>query len=76
MAFGLSCLTHGLPSPGKHYWEYEFQQQPSQEECEGSSLSAVFEHFARLQQNSWKNFFEILFWDRSSGMEGGRVLFP
>ncbi|XP_029413771.1 vitronectin isoform X2 [Nannospalax galili] len=52
---------------GKQYWEYEFQNQPSREECEGSSLSAVFEHFALLQRDSWENIFEILFWGRSSG---------
>lgn len=56
---------------GKQYWEYEFQQQPSQEECEGSSLSAVFEHFALLQRDSWEDIFELLFWGRSSG--GARV---
>ncbi|XP_004857038.3 vitronectin [Heterocephalus glaber] len=52
---------------GKRYWEYEFQRQPSQEECEGSSLSAVFEHFALMQRNSWEDIFELLFWGRSSG---------
>ncbi|XP_039107589.1 vitronectin [Hyaena hyaena] len=52
---------------GRQYWEYEFQQQPSQEECEGSSLSAVFEHFALLQRDSWESFFELLFWTGSSG---------
>lgn len=52
---------------GKQYWEYEFQLQPSQEECEGSSMSAVFEHFALLQRDSWEDIFELLFWGRSSG---------
>ncbi|XP_020038091.1 vitronectin [Castor canadensis] len=52
---------------GKQYWEYEFQHQPSQEECEGSSLSSVFEHFALLQRDSWEDIFELLFWGRSSG---------
>ncbi|XP_019502671.1 PREDICTED: vitronectin [Hipposideros armiger] len=55
---------------GKQYWEYEFQQQPSQEECEGSSQSAVFEHFALLQRHSWGDLFELLFWDRSSDGAG------
>ncbi|XP_019587033.1 vitronectin [Rhinolophus sinicus] len=55
---------------GKQYWEYEFQHQPSQEECEGSSLSAVFEHFVLLQRNSWEDIFELLFWGRSSGGAG------
>ncbi|VTJ54435.1 Hypothetical predicted protein [Marmota monax] len=52
---------------GKQYWEYEFQHQPSWEECEGSSMSAVFEHFALLQRDSWEDIFELLFWSRSSG---------
>lgn len=62
-----------LPRSGRQYWEYEFQQQPSQEECEGSSLSTVFEHFALLQRDSWETFFELLFWNRPSGMEGGQI---
>ncbi|XP_042547047.1 vitronectin [Dipodomys spectabilis] len=52
---------------GKQYWEYEFQHQPSQEECEGSSMSTVFEHFALLQRDSWEDIFELLFWGRSPG---------
>ncbi|XP_053425261.1 vitronectin [Nycticebus coucang] len=52
---------------GKQYWEYQFQQQPSREECEGSSLSAVFEHFALLQRDSWEDIFEFLFWGRHFG---------
>ncbi|XP_012596125.1 vitronectin [Microcebus murinus] len=52
---------------GKQYWEYQFQQQPSQEECEASSLSAVFQHFALLQRDSWEDIFELLFWGRPSG---------
>lgn len=60
---------------GKQYWEYEFQQQPSQEECEGSSLSAVFEHFALLQRDSWEDIFELLFWGRSSdGAKGPQFI--
>lgn len=55
---------------GSQYWEYEFQQQPSQEECEGSSLSAVFEHFALLQRDSWEALFELLFWGGPSGGAG------
>ncbi|KAM6163654.1 vitronectin [Rhynchocyon petersi] len=52
---------------GKQYWEYEFQQQPSQEECEASSPSAVFQHFAFMQRSSWEDIFELLFWGKSSG---------
>ncbi|XP_057631651.1 vitronectin [Chionomys nivalis] len=51
---------------GREYWEYEFQQQPSQEDCEGSSLSTVFERFALLHRGRWDNIFELLFWDSSS----------
>ncbi|XP_011730114.1 vitronectin isoform X1 [Macaca nemestrina] len=51
---------------GKQYWEYQFQHQPSQEECEGSSRSAVFEHFAVMQRDSWEDIFELLFWGRTS----------
>lgn len=63
------------PSPGQQYWEYEFQQQPSREECEDSSLSTVFEHFAMMQRSGWEDIFELLFWNRPSGMGGGQVLF-
>ncbi|XP_074119779.1 vitronectin [Sminthopsis crassicaudata] len=55
---------------GNQYWEYEFQQQPSQEECEGSTMSTVFEHFAVLQRDSWSSIFELLFGDDES--EGTR----
>ncbi|XP_037349489.1 vitronectin [Talpa occidentalis] len=55
---------------GKQYWEYKFQEQPSQEECDSSSLSAVFAHFAQMQRDSWESIFEILFWGRSSGGAG------
>lgn len=52
---------------GKQYWEYQFQNQPSREECEGSSLSAVFEHFALLQRHNWEKIFGQLLWGRSFG---------
>ncbi|XP_004433444.1 PREDICTED: vitronectin [Ceratotherium simum simum] len=55
---------------GKQYWEYQFQHQPSQEECEGGSLSTVFEHFVLLQQPTWEDIFKLLFWDSSSGGAG------
>ncbi|XP_036622847.1 vitronectin [Trichosurus vulpecula] len=55
---------------GNQYWEYEFHQQPSQEECEGSTTSTVFEHFAVLQRDSWRSIFELLFSDGES--EGAR----
>lgn len=76
IASGLPSLAHAHPFSGKQYWEYHFQQQPSQEECEGSSLSTVFEHFALMQQHTWEDIFRLLFRDTSSGMEGGQVLLP
>lgn len=64
-------LAHGHPSPGNHYWEYVFQQQPSREECEGSSQPAAFKHFALMQRDSWEDIFRLLFWGGSFGTEGG-----
>ncbi|XP_004685209.1 PREDICTED: vitronectin [Condylura cristata] len=55
---------------GEMYWEYKFQQQPSQEECDSSSLSAVFAHFAQMQRGSWESIFELLFWGRPFGGAG------
>ncbi|XP_038614877.1 vitronectin [Tachyglossus aculeatus] len=52
---------------GKKYWQYEFHTQPSREECEGSSPSAVFEHYALLQRDSWEDIFQLLFWDSRPG---------
>ncbi|XP_004450014.2 vitronectin [Dasypus novemcinctus] len=52
---------------GNQYWEYQFHEQPRQEECEDSSRSAVFEHFVLLKRGNWENILEILFWGRSSG---------
>ncbi|XP_040856706.1 vitronectin [Ochotona curzoniae] len=52
---------------GKKYWEYQFQQQPSQEECEGISRSAVFEHFALMHRDIWTDLFKLLFWGETSG---------
>ncbi|XP_006891135.1 PREDICTED: vitronectin [Elephantulus edwardii] len=53
---------------GKQYWQYEFHNQPTREECEYSSMSTVFEHFALMQRSSWENIFEFLFW---GGLSGG-----
>lgn len=38
-------------------------------------MSAVFEHFALLQRDSWEDIFELLFWGRSSGMTEGKACF-
>ncbi|XP_075415359.1 vitronectin [Tenrec ecaudatus] len=52
---------------GKQYWEYEFQQQPSQKDCEDSLPSTVFEHFALMQRDVWHDIFEGLFWGGTFG---------
>uniref|UniRef100_A0A452ELN6 Vitronectin n=1 Tax=Capra hircus TaxID=9925 RepID=A0A452ELN6_CAPHI len=62
-----------LPQPWgfrNHYWEYVFQQQPSREECEGSSQPAAFKHFALMQRDSWEDIFRLLFWGGSFGGAG------
>lgn len=67
-------LTPIILPPGKKYWEYQFQQQPSQEECEGISRSAVFEHFALMHRDIWTDLFKLLFWGETSGTEQGAGL--
>ncbi|XP_049627847.1 vitronectin [Suncus etruscus] len=59
---------------GKQYWEYEFQQQPTQEDCEDSSQSAVFTYFAQMQRDRWDTIFERLFWGHSPGGAGEPML--
>ncbi|XP_055982844.1 vitronectin isoform X1 [Sorex fumeus] len=54
---------------GKQYWLYEFHQQPSQEECEGSSQSTVFTHFATIR-GSLDAIFDLLFFGDTSGGAG------
>ncbi|XP_072495862.1 vitronectin isoform X2 [Notamacropus eugenii] len=70
-AHSYSGQEHAYFFKGNQYWEYEFHQQPSQEECEGSTVSTVFEHFAILQRDSWRSIFELLFGDGESEGSGG-----
>ncbi|KAM8976761.1 vitronectin [Pelodytes ibericus] len=53
---------------GKKYWQYEFKQQPSWEECLQSSPSELFTQYVRVKDDSMENFFEGLFgtWRRSN----------
>lgn len=46
---------------GKHYWSYDFDKQPSRRDCEETSPSVVFDHFALLQDDSWEEIFMELF---------------
>ncbi|KYO40868.1 vitronectin [Alligator mississippiensis] len=47
---------------GRHYWSYEFAQQPTWEECEEQdSQSAAFWHFAFLVGTDWDNIFDMPF---------------
>ncbi|XP_074869784.1 vitronectin [Carettochelys insculpta] len=56
---------------GKYYWAYDFANQPSQPECELSSPSLVFDHYALMQDNSWEDIFQLLFESsRHSGPRG------
>ncbi|XP_009867612.1 PREDICTED: vitronectin-like [Apaloderma vittatum] len=48
----------------KYYWSYDFAQQPTQADCEKSSPSAVFNHYAFMNRDSWEDVFQILFGGR------------
>ncbi|XP_061461150.1 vitronectin isoform X2 [Rhineura floridana] len=45
----------------RKYWSYDFANQPSREECEGTYPSLVFDHYAVLQEDSWEEIFRVLF---------------
>ncbi|KFV71946.1 Vitronectin, partial [Struthio camelus australis] len=45
----------------KYYWSYDFAHQPTQADCEKSSPSTVFRHYAFLNRDSWEDIFHILF---------------
>uniref|UniRef100_A0A452J712 Uncharacterized protein n=1 Tax=Gopherus agassizii TaxID=38772 RepID=A0A452J712_9SAUR len=45
----------------KHYWAYDFANQPSRQDCEVSSPSLVFDHYALMQGDSWEDLFQLLF---------------
>ncbi|XP_077336722.1 vitronectin [Lithobates pipiens] len=46
---------------GRQYWQYEFTQQPTREECLGSSPSELFTRYAAMQDDSWEDIFSLLF---------------
>ncbi|KFW10762.1 Vitronectin, partial [Fulmarus glacialis] len=50
----------------KYYWSYDFAHQPTQADCEKSSPSAVFNHYAFMNRDSWEDVFQLLFGGRMS----------
>ncbi|XP_061868404.1 vitronectin [Colius striatus] len=58
----------------KKYWSYDFAQQPTQAECENSSPSTVFNHYAFMNRDSWEDIFQILFGSRTTGASGPRYI--
>ncbi|XP_048374422.1 vitronectin [Sphaerodactylus townsendi] len=60
---------------GKRYWSYDFEKQPSRKDCEETSPSLVFDHFALLQDDSWEQIFVQLFGSlRNSGASKPRYI--
>ncbi|KAM4699942.1 vitronectin isoform 2-T2 [Discoglossus pictus] len=60
---------------GNRYWQYEFKNQPSWEECQGTAPSEIFRRYARLQMDSWEEFFDLLFGSgKKSNTEGPRYI--
>ncbi|XP_074778624.1 vitronectin [Athene noctua] len=51
----------------KYYWSYDFAHQPTQADCEKSSPSTVFRHYAFMNRDSWEDIFQILFGGRTTG---------
>ncbi|CAH2219977.1 vitronectin [Pelobates cultripes] len=51
---------------GSKYWQYEFKNQPSWEECLESTPSEIFTRYLRVQDDSLESFFELLFgsWEK------------
>ncbi|KAM7139844.1 vitronectin [Macrochelys suwanniensis] len=45
----------------RHYWAYDFANQPSRQDCEVSSPSLVFDHYTFMQGDSWEDLFQLLF---------------
>ncbi|KAM9370584.1 vitronectin [Phaethornis superciliosus] len=58
----------------KYYWSYDFTQQPTQADCEKSSPSTVFNHYAFMNRDSWEDIFEILFGGRMTGASSPRYI--
>ncbi|XP_073472705.1 vitronectin [Aquarana catesbeiana] len=46
---------------GRQYWQYEFTQQPTREECLGSPPSELFTRYAAMQDDSSEDIFSLLF---------------
>ncbi|KFU87713.1 Vitronectin [Chaetura pelagica] len=58
----------------KYYWSYDFANQPTQADCEKSSPSTVFNHYAFMNRDSWEDIFEMLFGGRNVGASGPRYI--
>ncbi|XP_009989384.1 PREDICTED: vitronectin [Tauraco erythrolophus] len=58
----------------KYYWSYDFAQQPTQADCEKSSPSTVFGHYAFMNRDSWEDVFQILFGGRMNGASRPRYI--
>ncbi|NXC19806.1 VTNC protein, partial [Corythaeola cristata] len=58
----------------KYYWSYDFAQQPTQADCEKSSPSTVFSHYAFMNRDSWEDVFHILFGGRMTGVSRPRYI--
>ncbi|KAK2537467.1 Vtn [Columba guinea] len=58
----------------KYYWSYDFAQQPTQADCEKSSPSTVFNHYAFMNRDSWEDVFHILFGGRITGASSPRYI--
>ncbi|NXS43792.1 VTNC protein, partial [Balaeniceps rex] len=59
---------------GKYYWSYDFAQQPTQADCEKSSPSEVFNHYAFMNRDSWEDVFQLLFGSRMTGAGSRRYI--
>ncbi|OXB73387.1 UNVERIFIED_CONTAM: hypothetical protein H355_017041 [Colinus virginianus] len=59
---------------GKNYWSYDFAHQPTQAECDTSSPSTVFNHYAFMNRGSWEDIFSSLFGSRRVGASGPRPI--
>ncbi|KAM9218312.1 vitronectin [Leptosomus discolor] len=58
----------------KYYWSYDFTHQPTQADCEKSSRSTVFDHYAFMNRDSWEDVFHILFGGRTTGVSSRRYI--
>uniref|UniRef100_A0A8D0FRS8 SMB domain-containing protein n=1 Tax=Strix occidentalis caurina TaxID=311401 RepID=A0A8D0FRS8_STROC len=58
----------------KYYWSYDFAHQPTQADCEKSSPSTVFKHYAFMNRDSWEDIFQILFGGRTTGASSPRYI--